>query len=119
MREYKIRGKTIQEGRWVKGYLYAYNQGFRIEDEWWANDVIPETLGQYTGLPDENKQDVYEGDILFDDSGDDVYEVKFEDGKFVAILDGNVELDLSEVAYRCSVIGNIHDNPELLEGKVE
>ena len=63
---------------------------------------------QFTGLLSQDKQDIYEGDRLFD-YDDDYYVVEFSEGRFVAVGDG-FEVDLFEIADRCSVIGNIHDS---------
>ena len=70
-------------------------------------------LMQYSSLKDKNKKEIYDGDTLLDD--EDFYIVEFDEGCFVAILDGNIIFPLSEIASDCVVIGNIHDNPELLE----
>lgn len=70
--------------------------------------VLPETIGQFSGFVDEEKTEVYTGDILFNDYSGDTYEVKFEDGKFIALLDGNVQIDLCDVVDDCRIIGDIH-----------
>jgi len=70
-------------------------------------------LMQYAGLNDKNGIEICDGDTLLDD--EDFYIVEFDEGCFVAILDGNIIFPLSEIASDCVVIGNIHDNPELLE----
>lgn len=68
---------------------------------------------QYTGLKDKNGKEIYEGDIGTD-INDDMYEVRFDDGAFVVIRDGNVIEPLSEVESYMEVIGNIYENPELI-----
>lgn len=132
MREYKIRGKTNEDLKWVKGYLYAFNGGFRIEDEWWAHDVIPGTLGQYTGFKDKKCVEVYEEDIVI------WHNEMTDDGKIIESGRGIVYFDLSDGSYKVKpndfrpwlklsslkyagleVIGNIYDNPYLLKEKVE
>lgn len=71
-------------------------------------------LMQYTGLKDKNGEEIYEGDIV-KDVNDEYYEIKFDDGCFIVIHDGNVIEPLSEVAQDIEIIGNIYENPELLE----
>lgn len=136
-REIKFRGRNVKHG-WLTGY-YFVNRGvhFIVEDgiadplnTWEDYAVDPDTVGQYTGLEDRNGREIYEGDILMcigqrgDNKGHKYYRmVLFENGSFcmnvryyrinsplcnhiVTIV--NKELDWE-------VIGNIHDNPELLE----
>ena len=117
MRTIKFRGKRVDNGEWVYGYYWVNKSATRetphIVDEY--GDIFQidtETVGQYTGLPSQDKQDIYEGDRLFD-YDDDYYVVEFSEGRFVAVGDG-FEVDLFEIANRCSVIGNIHDNKEMI-----
>lgn len=117
MREIKFRGKSIT-GIWYYGYLTidAYEYYF-IESlggtHLYSNKVIPETVGQFTGLQDKNEVDIYEGDkILYDGItgiihfNNGSYYVNFEYTRSAHLL-GELERDIE-------VIGNIHDNPELL-----
>lgn len=67
---------------------------------------------QYTGIKDKNGVRIYRGDIVRD--GDDIFEIKFQEGRFVGVMDENIILDLSEFAEDCEVIGNIYENKELL-----
>ena len=62
-REIKFRGKT-KTGQWVFGYLHKDSEGTYILTEEDVYDVIPETVGQFTGLHDKNETEVYEGDII-------------------------------------------------------
>lgn len=101
MREIKFRGKYIKDKSWIYGG-YGYN-------------VIPETVGQFTGFKDVDGKEIFEGDIL---KGDDlIVKVVWKNGHFLAYdLDEISDyLDFLLNTFRLKVIGNIHDNPELLE----
>ena len=80
------------------------------------NDV---ELMQYTGLKDKDNKEIYEGDILFESFGEKYYKVVFENGSFKAEFKGDFEeysFDLIDVvAQGCEVVGNIYENPELME----
>ena len=72
---------------------------------------------QYTDLKDKNGEEIYENDILEDGSGEplEYWVVRFEDGKFIGSTQG-VNEDIFELT-DLEIIGNIHENPELLEEK--
>ncbi len=97
-------------------------------------DVISETVGQYTGLTDKNGVRIFEGDIVKThyanaQKSDFIEQVVFHNGKFCAyfsnqlckqwanLYDGTEHLPQDKSVYMDSVevIGNIHDNPELIE----
>jgi len=72
MREIRFRGKRISDNKWVYGYFLVNQFGeYTICDKTFSAAVIPETVGQYIGLPDKNNKEIYGGDILkFDIMGD-------------------------------------------------
>ena len=94
--------------------------------------VIPDTVGQYTGLTDKNGKEIYEGDILgwkwnykeikgIDIECKSISYICFEDSEWKCKdLHGN-SVNLSSLAeiLKLEIIGNIHDNPELLKGGAE
>lgn len=77
-------------------------------------------LQQFTGLTDKNNVEIYEGDIIKAKIGamDFIFKVEFEHGKFMAVESDDDELtafDLFTITDKCEVVGNIHENPELLK----
>lgn len=134
MREILFRGKRSVNGEWVEGYYAAepytkntYNCGYILENEkdlfakkTWLVDS--RTVGQYTGLTDKNGRKIFEGDCFKTYcAGLPVYKhiVGYYPEHFAFMarcIEMNTVHYLSD--YRPSaieVIGNIHDNPELLE----
>lgn len=108
-----------KRGKWVEGDLShtKIGQSFILENLLDTGyDVIPETICQYTGLTDKNGKRIFEGDIL-KDKLDWVYEVRWDnDGTRFLGFHSKPRGD-TYVCYvrRNTIIGNIFDNPELLE----
>lgn len=145
MREILFRGKRKSNGKWICGMYENEEFGadfdciiprrgsedYRSAD--WA--VIPETVGQYTGLTDKNGVKIFEGDILrgfyypyFADGSHNylaevvwfencpafgVYCFKAQDAKTQGISNGISDFMEDWEPSDWEVIGNIHDNPEL------
>lgn len=157
MREILFRGKRADNGEWVYGYYIRYGWTRQEKDyivpsyasDLYAKEVIPETVGQYTGLTDKNGKKIFEGDILkFDDEiwssyytscgteydswkienygvvgFDDDYakydfvKYKYNENSVEADLHENNTIEFADFVKDLEVIGNAHDNPELLEVK--
>ena len=126
-REILFKAKRKDNGEWIQGYYYQiWQQGYIL----WGMinnmpdmvEVNPNTLCQYTGLTDKNGKKIWENDICdtFENDSKEILRnvVKFEDGCFKVFKKHylSMHLDCYEES-DLKVIGNIFDNPELLEVK--
>lgn len=133
MREILFRGKTEQFGNWIEGslivgrdlesgqleYLIAPLSAYYTE----VKNIIPETIGQYTGLTDKNGKKIFEGDIV--KAQDDIFGSPFWNGitgkvvyeEMAFFIEPKDPMETQWLFNECAVyevIGNIHDNPEFL-----
>ncbi len=140
-RENLFRGKRADNGEWIEGvpydeYMICGMNLLRADDEIPISEypefdyvrIIPETIGQHTGLRDKNKVRIFEGDIIKTkkygkDVGDcnvndyDIFVVTYEPCMF-RLINRTRSFCLDDDGYsKLEVIGNIHDNPELLKSK--
>lgn len=131
MREILFRGKRKDDGEWIEGSLLNFRENTYIiphDSEYCYDDteklafdveyfeVLPETVGQYTGLTDKNGKKIFENDIFqaLKPVSCGEYPNKF------CIIDIRITSTFTWSSIRQSeIIGNIHDNPELLKGKSE
>ena len=121
MREILFRGRgntKYNDGEWYYGVPVRDFEGdWQICTDDSKRTVIPETIGQYTGLKDKNGTKIFEGDI--GRRRDDIFLIDWSEEKaaFVMIFYDYIceILYLEEMWDDAEVIGNIHDNPELLE----
>ncbi len=128
MREILFRGKLKQNNRsnrkgdWVYGCFVAmHDGGKKIPHIYGYGEVVPETVGQYTGLTDKNGTKIFEGDILevqLGCAGTLTEVIEYEGGGFVRNY-GERRKPYLQGGRLSEVIGNIHDNPELLKGDAE
>lgn len=137
-REIKFRGKSSLKGfnPWVYGYLYVDDNEqafiFSSVDDNVINQcpVFEETVGQLTGLQDKNGKDIYEGDILsyeneygrkhihrvYREKGGLVINSHSEDvnKEVINFYEATADMQTSKWIEQCEIIGNVFDNPELL-----
>ena len=146
MREILFRGKQTDNGEWIEGAYSPFHLNFGEREEkphiiiisddedidgLWC-EVIPETVGQYTGLTDKNGVRIFEGDILkstikiIEFNDDEGFSISHYDEEDIGIVewrkDGFMIAHKSGTWARSFygsenyVIGNIHDNPNMLKG---
>lgn len=150
MRKILFRGKRLDNGEWIQGFLALLGDDYYIAPDINAYtsmggrgkgrcmmfghyyQVLPETVGQYTGLTDKNGKKIFEGDIIIitpDYYYSDDYcisKVYVYKGVFCVDYHGD-DFDSTALGFLddylpdgdFEIIGNIHDNPELLEENEE
>lgn len=128
MRDIEFRGKQTDNGEWVYGVPTEDGRGemVMVENIFECEEyncrganclyVDENTVGQYTGLKDKNGTKIFEGDIVLLKGDEEPYQVAFDESCFQVygnsicyVMDNFYDHDIE-------VIGNIYDNPELLEG---
>ena len=124
----RMADRAPVEGNWVYGGVFAPNQtgDFAViygYDPVEKHSVYRDTVGQYTGLKDKNGKRIFEGDIV--NYNGTAHQVVFEQrggcAYFGIVMDDTETwmFDASVPAYIMEIIGNIYDNPELLEEGTE
>lgn len=144
-REFRFRGKRIDNGEWVYGdlencrirkctFIHCYTEDGNYHKQ---HEVDAETIGQYTGLKDKDGVDIYEGDIVTDfiNEGEPFGVIAWHnDGYFFINVDFDkkqqypgsytplgemIRVEIDGQPLDVEVIGNIYDNLELLKGGKE
>ena len=134
-REIKFRGQRIDNKEWVYGYFTV--SAFCSEGTYWTIKPTPrishkverEMVGQFTGLYDKNRQEIYEGDILSKMWKVEVYKDE-KTNAFMVKFHTHPEINKPRTLYQylkdrkqantedtdCVIIGNIYENTEILRG---
>lgn len=126
-REIKFRAQD-KNGKWLYGFVAMVTIAENIH--WWkifnfdngsvGTPVDPKTIGQYTGLKDKSGTEIYEGDILVCKLNKPAVVVYFNyQASFKIKYSSGTMYDLVPDIDLLTVIGNIHENPELLEASNE
>jgi uncharacterized phage protein (TIGR01671 family) len=131
MREISFRAKRIDTMEWVYGFLsidqisnHYYIEPFDLSE---SVRVLKKTVGEFSGITDDDGQRIYEGDILSPLNQTLKYKVEFSNGSFCVINNLGGENTSWGTLYKykesCEkfknktmIIGNVYDNPELLSG---
>lgn len=122
MREIKFRGKSILTDEWFYGDLVHSADKKRTailvndKDSYDECEVVPETIGQFTGLYDCDGKEIFEGDIL--DFNGLTVEVRFVRGAFALLVNGNLDDELygdCRTDLFAKVIGNVYENPDIMK----
>ena len=154
MREIKFRGKCLDNGEWVSGFvLFSQDKSEAVIAKLTATESVcenvdPATVGQFTGLHDKNGKEIYEGDVLhikqYENNGYRIFgaDISFPNcftideckgellregnalvyftegcmcvgGMFISALFGDMRYSFP--LFEFEIIGNIHDNPELIK----
>ena len=137
-REILFRGKSANTGEWVEGFCVQFGETYSniiiraigklnlygVVPIYEHEIVISETVGQYTGLKDKTGRKIFEGDIVrrFNRNGQEImsYVVEWysDCGMFVLdCIDFDMEFDTDFTVFygdEFEIVGNIHDNPELV-----
>jgi len=125
MREIKFRGK-MPNGAWVYGSFWDHAVYPDIIDEYTNHRLVDrDTVGQFTGLLDSDGKEIYEGDIVHWTEGEKNALVVWRAGEFdVDLMTGPCCIGalaclnpFDDDGPKLTVIGNIHDNPDLVEAK--
>ena len=139
-REILFRGKRVDNGEWIEGYFLPGNERQSLHpcifvylpetQNFECFDIDIDTLGEYTGVKDKNGTRIFEGDIIkitgFHTTA--IAAVKYGStseksthwGWYFDDNDGHTYFLMSKAFcedYNAIIIGNIHDNPELLKGE--
>lgn len=132
MREILFRGKRVDNGEWVEGWLMNEHiipkeQEFTVEcrnpqyfvdtDKLELYEIIPSTIGQYTGLTDKNGKRIFEHDIvriavcgMYDN-----YVISY-DNENASFVVGDTSFSFwSYISTRIEIVGNIYDSPDLIK----
>ena len=123
LRRIAFRGKSIDTNEWLYGDLVHSSDmkrcGILVNDKssYDECEVNPCTVGQFTGLKDENGKEIFEGDIL--DFNGLTVEVRLVRGVFTFLVNGELDEELCRDCRTdlfAKVIGNVYENLDILKG---
>jgi hypothetical protein len=119
MREFKFRGKRIDNNEWVVGYYVKGATRHCILKSLGSikYDVYPDSVGGYTGSLDKNGEKIYEGDIIKNIYSEEMAIIEWKnEEKYIGFSLEIFEQEWGQ--YEIEIIGNIYENPELLKESI-
>lgn len=136
MKETLFRGKRVDDGKWTEGYFFkSWNKVFLLwgmtGDSPNMEEVVPETVGQYTGIEDDNDVRIFEGDIVevsYDDGTVYTTEVRAYGNTLCVDVEGEdyeaTAIDFAvdqwrEYGYELRVVSNIYDKDKAADASLE
>ena len=115
MRDILFKGKRVDNGEWTEGYFFkTWDKVFLL----WGmtgdcpnmEEVVPETVGQFTGLCDKNGKKIFEGDIVESPNGTQGF-IEWQNAECAFLVNiGDDWQTMDDCTYE--VVGNIYDNKE-------
>ena len=115
MRDILFKGKRVDNGEWTEGYFFkSWDKVFLL----WGmtgdcpnmEEVVPETVGQFTGLCDKNGKKIFEGDIVESPNGTQGF-IEWQNAECAFLVNiGDDWQTMDDCPYE--VVGNIYDNKE-------
>ena len=115
MRDILFKGKRVDNGEWTEGYFFkTWDKVFLL----WGmtgdcpnmEEVVPETVGQFTGLCDKNGKKIFEGDIVESPNGTQGF-IEWQNAECAFLVNiGDDWQTMDDCPYE--VVGNIYDNKE-------
>ena len=115
MKEILFRGKRVDNGKWTEGYFFkSWDKVFLL----WGmtgdcpnmEEVVPETIGQFTGLCDKNGKKIFEGDIVESPNGTQGF-IEWQNAECAFLVNiGDDWQTMDDCPYE--VVGNIYDKEE-------
>lgn len=114
-----FRGKNLDTGEWVEGHLWS-SRTIGVTSPVGNTDEIvvdSETVGQYIGIRDRNGKRIFEDDVVGTPDGKEVYQVVWQPVSAAWGIENATHHFLCGMRYldMFEVVGNIHDNPELMK----
>ena len=115
MKEILFRGKRVDNGEWTEGYFFK--SWYKVFLLWGMTgdcpnmeEVVPETVGQFTGLCDKNGKKIFEGDIVESPNGTQGF-IEWQNAECAFLVNiGDDWQTMDDCPYE--VVGNIYDNAE-------
>ncbi|WP_411973401.1 YopX family protein [Sphingobacterium sp. Lzh-3] len=133
VRQIKFRGLRVDGKGWAIGWLQPHTNANKIvilqlynEHDWLRHEVLPETVGQFTGVYDIDKKEIFEHDVVTFGRREGKYNVVYKGDGFIAISHEGDEygpythrlnpINSTNIVFIPKILGNIHEEREVING---